>query len=170
MTVAMDAGVILGSGTADYTAEAALATAYTPDSSETYGPFTLGAGHVLHLYSLYLTPDTWALRLDNLAGSVDWGLSIHAPGSQGAGSMASWCSTWSTRRSRTSAARRRRCVSDNQDSAPSICCAKSRWIAATLFCARSTSARASSTAFRASGGKSVAPRIACCVGMVVMVL
>ena len=79
MTVPMDAGVMLGAGAADYTAEAALATALTPDGSDTYGPFTLGTNSLVHLYSLYLTPDTWALRLDNLAGSVDWGLSIYEP-------------------------------------------------------------------------------------------
>jgi len=79
MVFPFDAGVLLGSGTAGYTAEAVLASTLTPGAGATYGPFSLGAQHVLHLYSLWLTPAAWALRLDNLAGGVDFGLSVYAP-------------------------------------------------------------------------------------------
>lgn len=79
MVVPIDAGVVLGGGTADYTAEAVLGTELSPAGSATYGPYTLGAGHILHLYSLWLTPGAWALQVDNAAGAVDWGLSVYEP-------------------------------------------------------------------------------------------
>jgi hypothetical protein len=79
MAGTLDVGVTRVTDSLGYTSEAVLATALTPGSSETWGPFTLAAQHVMHLYSLWLTPDTWALRLDNLTGTVDWGLSLYAP-------------------------------------------------------------------------------------------
>jgi hypothetical protein len=74
-----DLGVTLVSGVRSYGGEAVAATALTSSGADTYGPYTLAAQHVLDLYELWLTPGEWAVRLDNLSGTVNWGLSIYAP-------------------------------------------------------------------------------------------
>lgn len=78
-TAPFDAGVLLGTGTGDYTAEAVASTAINPGSGATWGPYTLAAGHVMQLYAVWLTPGVWSARLDNVSGSVNWGLSLYAP-------------------------------------------------------------------------------------------
>ncbi len=79
ITRAFDLGVTLAQGARGYGAEAVTATVLTTTGADTYGPFDLTANHILHLYELWLAAGQWALRLDNLAGTVNWGLSIYAP-------------------------------------------------------------------------------------------
>ena len=76
---ALDAGVVLAGDPAAYVAEAVVSTALTPGHDQTYGPYTLGGEHLLHLYELYLTEGPWHVELQNLSGAVDWGISLYAP-------------------------------------------------------------------------------------------
>jgi hypothetical protein len=62
-----------------YTAENAGST-YLGQAAGTYGPFTLPAGRILRLLEFQLAPGFYSLRLENVAGSVDWGLSIYPAG------------------------------------------------------------------------------------------
>lgn len=76
---ALDVGVVRTGNPTGYLAEAVVSTALTPVPGQTYGPYTLGSGHLLHLYEMYLSPGPWHLDLQNLSGAVDWGLSIYSP-------------------------------------------------------------------------------------------
>lgn len=76
-----DLGVTLANGLRGYGAEAVSATALATTGADTYGPYTLASNHILQLYELWLTPGDWAIRLDNLSGNVNWGLSIYSPDS-----------------------------------------------------------------------------------------
>ncbi len=72
---AFDAGVVRWLGTEDYAVEAVGSTLL--GSAGSYGPFTGTAGGILQLFELDLTPGFWNLRLESLAGAVDWGLTLH---------------------------------------------------------------------------------------------
>ncbi|MDX2472312.1 MAG: FlgD immunoglobulin-like domain containing protein [Candidatus Krumholzibacteria bacterium] len=73
-----DIGVENLSGTYDdYTVEA-VGSINMPDPIKgTHGPYTMGISHMLQLYNIYLEADVYAFRLDNLAGTVDWGIGLH---------------------------------------------------------------------------------------------
>ncbi len=43
------------------------------------GPFTLGAGHVLHLYEVLLPAGGWSVDVLPMDAGIDWGVSIHEP-------------------------------------------------------------------------------------------
>ncbi len=74
-----DIGVLdFGQG-GSYTAESAGST-YLGSAAGTYGPFTLAAGHILHLLEFRLGTGFYTLRLENVAGDVDWGLSVYPAG------------------------------------------------------------------------------------------
>lgn len=74
---AIDAGVIDWSGSESYTAEAVGSQYLATNPSGMYGPFTLGAGHLLNLHEVYFNVGTYAVDLFNASGSVDWGVSVH---------------------------------------------------------------------------------------------
>ncbi len=74
---ALDAGVLRTSGAQGYTIEAADAAPLTFDGDATFGPYTLGAGHLIHLYDVNLEAGTLIVELTNVSGAVDWGVSIH---------------------------------------------------------------------------------------------
>jgi len=74
---AFDAGVLFQSGGQSYTAEVVRSkfrgsnpTGYTPAC-------TLGAQHVLQLHEFVLDAGQWELELENLSGTVTWGLAVH---------------------------------------------------------------------------------------------
>ena len=73
-----DIGVKNLSGTFDdYTVET-VGSINLPDPVKgTYGPYAMGITHMLQLYNIYLEADVYAFRLDNLTGTVDWGLGLH---------------------------------------------------------------------------------------------
>ncbi len=77
---AFDAGVLNVSGTESYTAEfvgSAFRGSY-PDGI--YGPYTLGANHLLDLHEFYLAAGTYTVGLFDEGGSVDWGVTVHPTG------------------------------------------------------------------------------------------
>jgi hypothetical protein len=73
---AMDVGVMQWSGTQAYTAEAVGAVTHG-SAHGLYGPYSLTANHALALHEFYFTAGQYDVRLTNLSGSVDWGLSVH---------------------------------------------------------------------------------------------
>jgi flagellar hook capping protein FlgD len=70
-----DAGSVRWSGTDPYTTE--VVSSVGLGGAGTYGPFTLGSGHILHLYEVQLPAGMVSIRLDNLGGNVDWGMTLH---------------------------------------------------------------------------------------------
>jgi hypothetical protein len=42
-----------------------------------FGPFTLGSERILNLHELALNAGQWAFRLNNVAGSLDWGIGLY---------------------------------------------------------------------------------------------
>jgi hypothetical protein len=70
-----DAGSVRWSGTDPYTAEVVASVGL--GGAGTYGPFTLGSGHILHLYEVQLPAGMVSIRVDNLGGNVDWGMTLH---------------------------------------------------------------------------------------------
>jgi hypothetical protein len=72
-----DAGVLLDQGAGDYTAEAVASVYRGAEPSGAYGPYTLGAGHLLQLHEFVLGVGAWRVTLENAAGAVDWGFSVH---------------------------------------------------------------------------------------------
>jgi len=77
-----------GSGAEGYTAEA-VASAYRGASpSGEFGPFTIGANRILDLHEFHLQAGTWDLRVENTAGTVDWGMALHPAGTAHLGKSA----------------------------------------------------------------------------------
>jgi hypothetical protein len=62
-----------------YTAEVVAATSLGSDPIGTLGTFTLGAGHILALHELQLSAGILNVVLQNVSGSVNWGVSLYAP-------------------------------------------------------------------------------------------
>lgn len=75
-----DAGVLNVTGTEDYTAEDRMDTYLSPGAVD-HGPVAMGAGRILDVYETRLTSGVWHVRLENIDGVVDWGLTVH-PGDQ----------------------------------------------------------------------------------------
>jgi hypothetical protein len=75
-----DAGVLNITGSEDYTAEDQM-DSYLPAGAVVHGPVTMGASEILDLYETTLTSGEWYVRLENTAGTVDWGVTVH-PGDQ----------------------------------------------------------------------------------------
>jgi hypothetical protein len=73
-----DIGVENIGGDEPYTVEAVGSTNLPVPVSGHHGPYTMPVAHMLHLYNIFLEQDIHAFRLDNLAGAVDWGISLHA--------------------------------------------------------------------------------------------
>jgi hypothetical protein len=76
-----DAGVLRISGAQAYTANHIQSTYLGANPDGAYGPFSLGANAILRLHEMHLTAGTWAFRLDNYQGGVNWGICLH-PGDQ----------------------------------------------------------------------------------------
>jgi hypothetical protein len=72
-----DAGVVKISGTENYTAHSDGARYHSWDGDETYGPFVMEAGQIVHLHEFLLPVGTVHLSLLNVSGSVDWGMTLH---------------------------------------------------------------------------------------------
>jgi hypothetical protein len=73
-----DVGVLNYQGTDDYFVEAVesvILDAAIPHGA--YGPFDMPDARTLHLWDMFLQAGLCAIRLDNLAGTVDWGLTLH---------------------------------------------------------------------------------------------
>jgi len=74
-----DIGVLDGAGNngIGYTAQDALSDYQgTPDSGE-LGPFTILSGRMIELHEMWLPVGDLALRVDDLGGGVDWGVSVY---------------------------------------------------------------------------------------------
>jgi hypothetical protein len=72
----LDAGIVNWASAQGYTAEA-VTSLYLGGTPVSYGPVLLGPGHIMHLYEVFLAVGTYNVRLENLSGSVDWGLTMH---------------------------------------------------------------------------------------------
>ncbi len=72
----LDAGIVEFAGGEGYSAEAVTAP-YLGSAPVTTGPVTLGPSHIMQLGEVYLGVGTFNVRLENLAGTVDWGLTAH---------------------------------------------------------------------------------------------
>jgi hypothetical protein len=77
-----DAGVIRVSGSDGYRIEndISLGGSMAPLEPMIYAVDAIPSGHVMRLYEWFLYPGLWALRLEDVAGGVDWGLAIFAQG------------------------------------------------------------------------------------------
>jgi hypothetical protein len=76
-SMAHDIGVENWQGNDPYTIEAVGSTNLPVPPTGTHGPFTMPISNMLHLHNIYLEPDLYAFRLDNLAGAPDWAFSLH---------------------------------------------------------------------------------------------
>lgn len=73
-----DVGVVQGaSGPGTFTAEAAVSDWIGNFPEGSRGPFTLPAGHMLHLYEMRLAAGPMLVRVDDLGAPVDWGISLY---------------------------------------------------------------------------------------------
>jgi hypothetical protein len=72
-----DAGVVRTSGADDYLAEVATSTWRGSNPAGVLGPFTLGANRVVGLHEFQLPAGVWEVRLENVSGAVDWGMSLY---------------------------------------------------------------------------------------------
>ncbi len=77
---AYDAGVMRWSGTQSYTVEATSASGWTSYPSGRYGPYSVAGGRILNLHEYYLPAGQISFRLDNTAGNVDFGMTLHPAG------------------------------------------------------------------------------------------
>lgn len=74
---AFDVGVLGVLGTQAYTAEWVGSVYRASLPSGLYGPYTLGAGRILHLHEFYLNAGTYAVDVFNESGTVNWGVTVH---------------------------------------------------------------------------------------------
>ena len=74
---AFDVGVLQGEGVESYTAEAVNAVWRGSIPLGYYGSFAMGANRILDLHEFDMPAGTWLVRLENAAGSVDWGVALH---------------------------------------------------------------------------------------------
>ncbi len=74
---AFDIGVTRVAGTENYTVEAVASTYTASFPDGTYGPYNLSASHILNLHEVKLRAGPIAISLREVAGGVDWGLSLH---------------------------------------------------------------------------------------------
>ena len=75
---AFDIGVSHVNGDEPYAVEAVGSTTLPFPVNGTHGPYELLQSRMLHIHDLYLDQDTYAFRLENLAGGVDWGIALHS--------------------------------------------------------------------------------------------
>ena len=77
---AFDVGVVgTGVGSEDYTVEVTASEVQALPPGGVLGPFTLPAGRILKLTEVALLPGNYTIRLLPVSGSVNLGLSVHAP-------------------------------------------------------------------------------------------
>ncbi len=74
-----DVGVLNPGAGGAYTTHAA-ASLYLGEVTGTFGPYTMAADAILHLREFRLAPGHYTLQLVNLAGSIDWGVSVYPAG------------------------------------------------------------------------------------------
>lgn len=74
---AFDVGVVQAGGTAGYTAEAVASTFLASNPDGVYGPYSLSAQHIVQLLEVRLVAGPMAIGVRELAGDVDWGLSLY---------------------------------------------------------------------------------------------
>jgi hypothetical protein len=83
---AFDVGVLRNGGSEDYVAELVSSvfrgggTTGSDTVDVTVGPVTMGSDRILDLHEFYLQPGTYRFWLENLSGSVDWGITLHDAG------------------------------------------------------------------------------------------
>lgn len=75
-----EAGVMRSAAGGNYTAEAVNSIYRGTNPTTVIGPFTLAGGHILHLHEVYLAAGSYSVYLDNLTGTVDWGVSLQPTG------------------------------------------------------------------------------------------
>ena len=75
---AYDAGAVRYSGGDDYTTESTASRDLLIGPEGTYGPYSLSTNRIVNLQELRLRAGQTGVRLINLSGSVDWGISLHA--------------------------------------------------------------------------------------------
>jgi hypothetical protein len=75
---ALDVGVLLGSGAEAYRVQTATSIYRGGYPNGAFGPFTMPADRLLDLHEFTLDGGTYDIRLENVAGTVDWGLSLYS--------------------------------------------------------------------------------------------
>jgi hypothetical protein len=75
-----DVGVLRAAGGVDsYTVHSTSSSYLGSSPVGDFGPFTMPAQRIVALHEAWLDDGEWTLDLENLAGSVDWGISLHPP-------------------------------------------------------------------------------------------
>jgi hypothetical protein len=72
-----DVGVLAVTGVEPYTADVITSQFLASQPTGTFGPFTLAAGQFLTLHEVELPAGPLLVRLTNVSGAVDWGMSMH---------------------------------------------------------------------------------------------
>ncbi len=74
---AFDLGVLRVDGTQGYTAQSVKSVYRGVQPDGTFGPYTMGAGYMLHLHEFFFDTDVYDVTLVNTSGNVNWGISAH---------------------------------------------------------------------------------------------
>ncbi len=81
----MDAGVLNWAGDSGYIAEHVAATLYGTNPSGTSPDQQIESGRIIDLHEVYLDPatlpsGTFSVKLEEISGGVDWGITLHQAG------------------------------------------------------------------------------------------
>jgi hypothetical protein len=77
-----DVGVLDYGGSGSYTIHTAASKSLGGLGAGSFGPYSMAADRILDLYDLQLVEGlSYDFRLENLSGSVDWGMTLYAGGS-----------------------------------------------------------------------------------------
>lgn len=72
-----DVGAVRYSGSGSYTVESTATASWLSLPDGIYGPYNLAPNRILNLLEVYLPAGQTGIHLLNVAGDVDWGLSLH---------------------------------------------------------------------------------------------
>ena len=72
-----DVGVIRAAGADNYVTESTATDSWLVYPNGTYGPYTMTNGRILNLQEMYLVAGQLGIRLLNVDGTVDWGVTLH---------------------------------------------------------------------------------------------
>lgn len=77
---AFDAGVLESVGSQGYTAQVTNSRHLGLSPNGTYGPYTMHASEIVDVHEAWLEPGVYICRLENVAGTIDWGFSLYPTG------------------------------------------------------------------------------------------
>ena len=89
-----DVGVLSNSGASGYRLDVRSSTHLGFEPAGVYGPFALNPGQLVNIHEVLLDPGTHSVRVENLDGVVDYGVSVYGPSGAYYGKSDAMAASW----------------------------------------------------------------------------